>query len=117
MKWILPIVAILGVDLAIGLGNAAHAATAAEILAWCRPDSPKHSATLCEGYIEAIARIAARTDRIEDNLGVACIPENMTAHQLSALVVEKLQPSPEVTNTDGFEAIAPILVKAFPCSP
>jgi Rap1a immunity proteins len=102
----------------LGFGNVALAApTAAEILAWCRPDSPKQDVRLCDAYIGAIAEIAARPDRIEDNLGVACIPENVKAEQLSSLVVKKLQPSPELTSTDGFDAIAPIFIEAYPCSP
>jgi len=108
--------AVPGFVLALGLGDAAVAATAAEILGWCRADSPEHSAELCEGYVGAIAKTAAQPDRITDKLGVACIPESTTVTQLAALVVEKLRPGPNLKSTNGFEAIAPIFISAFPCS-
>lgn len=117
MKRMTHSIIIVSSVLILGFGNVAQAATAAEVLGWCRPDSPDHDAKLCEAYVGAIAENAARAGRIEDNLGVACVPENVTADQLGALVVEKLQPSPELENTTGFDAIAPILIKAFPCSP
>ena len=91
------------------------AATAAEVLGWCRSDSPEQSAELCGLYVGAIVELAAKPDRIEDNIGAACIPESVTIEQLIQLVVERVELSPDLASKKGFNAIAPVFVKKFPC--
>jgi hypothetical protein len=91
------------------------AATAAEILAWCRPESPQKSLSLCEGYVSAIAEIASKRNRIADNIGVACIPENTKVELLTELVVKQLPSVLGLSEKSGFDAIAPIFVEKFPC--
>ena len=107
-------VTILGGCLALVPFGQAVGATAEEILKWCRPDSPDRSDELCKVYVGTSAKAVA-TERMEDELGVACIPEDVTIDRLIALVLERVQPSPELANKTGFETIAPIFIQTFPC--
>lgn len=105
----------------IGAPQSAFAATAAEILGWCDAASPERSEPLCIAYIEAIATIAAQPNRMADNYGVACFPQTpddrrmLFLQRLAALALEKTDRGLVLTETNGFDAIGPVFIAAYPC--
>jgi Rap1a immunity proteins len=106
---------LLAVCLSVAAPLSAHAATLAELVGWCAPESAGGRPQLCSLYLEsALQSLASPEPSLNGGVRV-CVPDSADRAQIVTLIRAYSHQHPASTSVSGMGELGLALKDHYPC--